>query len=332
MFMPKSVYQKLKLLALRDLLLQKTDEEHPLSISEIIEELQKSGIRAERKSLYDDLELLRLYGLDIIRIKHKKTGYYVGMRPFELAELKMLVDMIQSSRFITPKKTLSLIQKLESLTSSHQARMIHHQIYIQNRTKNENETVYYNVDRINSGIVQDKMLRFQYFDYNSKKEPVLRKQGAFYEVSPFALVWDRYNYYMLAYDHQSEPGQFKHYRVDKMLSISLCETKREGAMEFLLLDISIYTSQVFSMFSGEKKTVSMRFPERLAHVVIDQFGKDCFLRPEPDTESFVATVTVEISPQFFGWLLALGEGEILAPTEVRNEMRCFLEKAKTRYS
>ncbi len=329
--MAKSAYQKLKLLFLRDLLLQKTDEEHPLSISEIIEELQKNGIRAERKSLYDDLELLRLYGLDIIRVKHKKTGYYVGMRPFELAELKMLVDMIQSARFITPKKTLSLIKKLGSLTSVHQARTIHHQVYIQNRSKNLNETVYYNIDRINSGIAQDKMLRFQYFDYNSKKEQVLRKDGAFYQVSPFALIWDRYNYYMLAFDHQSDPKRFKHYRVDKMLSISLCETPREGTVEFLLLDISSYTNQIFSMFSGEKKTVSIRFPENLAHVIIDRFGKDCFLRPEPETNTFIATVTVEISPQFFGWLLALGEGEILSPPEVRKDMHSFLMDAQMRY-
>ena len=214
--MAKSANQKLKLLYLQKYLLEHSDENHPVTVADMIAYLAGHDISAERKSIYDDLEALRQFGLDIIKTSGRSTGYFVGERDFELPELKLLVDSVQSSKFITHKKTLSLIKKIESLASVHDAQLLQRQVYVRGRVKSMNESVYYNVDEISAAINADRSIKFKYFEYSVAKERRFRKNGAIYQVSPFALIWDDENYYLLGWDANAE--MFKHYRVDKMNS------------------------------------------------------------------------------------------------------------------
>ncbi len=316
--MPRSQNQKLKLLYLMRYLLQNSDEAHPVGIAQMVDELAAHGIAAERKSLYADLDALREFGMDIVQARGKTVGYYIGTREFELPELKLLVDSVQSSKFITQKKTLALIRKIESLASVHDAVLLQRQVYVRNRVKSMNESVYYNVDEISSAITGDKKIRFRYFEYTVAKERRYRHDGAFYEVSPWALMWDDENYYMLAFDTQT--GTIRHYRVDKMAQISACETFRDGKEAFARLDMSAYSKTVFGMFAGEAETVRLRFSSRLAGAVIDRFGRDVMLIREDD-EHFSVCIEAVVSPQFYAWVFGFGaEAEILSPAHVREGM------------
>ncbi len=310
--MAKSANQKLKLLIIKDYLLRNSDENHPVTIAQLIEELARYDIKAERKSLYDDLDALRVYGLDIVQ---NRGNYYIGQRSFETPELKLLVDSIQSSKFITQKKTMALINKIEALASVYDAQLLERQVYVRNRVKSMNESVYYNVDSISDAINQDRVIRFKYFEYTVSKQRRIRKNGDWYEVSPFALTWDDENYYMLAWD--AEAARIKHYRVDKMLTITITENKREGKEAFAEIDMSAYTKKVFGMFTGESRQVKLRLTNHLAGAVIDRFGPDVMLIPDGE-DHFVVTLELVISPQFFAWVFGFGpEAEILSPDDVR---------------
>ena len=265
--------QKIKILYLMRILLERTDDLHGLMLEEIAEALSAFGVEAERKTLYDDLEVLRTFGMDIVKRKEAKVvRYYVVSRSFELPELKLLVDAVQSSKFITHKKSLELIKKLECYASSHQARKLNRQVYVANRIKTMNESIYYTVDYIHEAISANKKISFQYFHWNEKKERVLAHDGKSYRVSPFALTWDDENYYMIAYD--SDAAKIKHFRVDKMLHLQLLEEKRDGAEQFEDFDMALYSQKTFSMFGGEEETVTLRCSNKLAGVVIDRFGND----------------------------------------------------------
>jgi len=294
--MPKSANQKLKLLYLMRFLMQNTDEEHSVTINDMIAELARYDIGAERKSLYDDIEALRLFGVDVER---DQSGYFVASRDFELPELKLLVDSVQSSKFITQKKTLSLIKKIEGLTSIYSARLLQRQVYVSNRVKSMNESVYYNVDEVSAAISQDRMIRFRYYEYTVEKERRYRHDGAYYTLSPFALMWDDENYYMLAWDDAA--GRMKHFRVDKMNSIILTDKERLGKDVFESTDMSGYSKKVFGMFTGEEQLVKLKFENSLCGAVIDRFGRDIMLIRSGD-DHFTVTLKVVVSPQFFAWL------------------------------
>ena len=324
--MAKSPNQKLKLLYLMRLFLERTDEAHPVTVPELIAALGQYGISAERKSLYDDFEALRHFGLDIVQNGGK---YYVGSRDFELPELKLLVDIVQSSKFITEKKTLSLIKKLEGLASVHDARRLQREVYVRNRVKSMNESVYYNVDEISGAIQQDRAIRFRYFEYTPRKERRFRRDGRFYEASPYALLCDDENYYLLAWDDAAK--QMKHYRVDKMTAISPKRTARQGKEAFQALDMSAYGKSVFGMFGGAAQQVRIRFAGHLAGAVIDRFGKEVVLAVEDETH-FIATLPVVVSPQFFGWVVGFGaEAEVLSPPDVRQELYDYLQNTASLY-
>ena len=324
--MAKSPNQKLKLLYLMRLFLERTDEAHPVTVPELIAALGQYGVSAERKSLYDDFEALRHFGLDIVQNGGK---YYVGSRDFELPELKLLVDIVQSSKFITEKKTLSLIKKLEGLASVHDARRLQREVYVRNRVKSMNESVYYNVDEISGAIQQDRAIRFRYFEYTPRKERRFRRDGRFYEASPYALLCDDENYYLLAWDDAAK--QMKHYRVDKMTAISPKRTARQGKEAFQALDMSAYGKSVFGMFGGAAQQVRIRFADHLAGAVIDRFGKEVVLAVEDETH-FIATLPVVVSPQFFGWVVGFGaEAEVLSPPDVRQELYDYLQKTASLY-
>lgn len=328
--MPKSPNQKLKLLYLMEILLQQTDERHPMTVPEMIAQLAQRGVSAERKSIYGDLEALRTFGLDIVQTKSKTTGYYVGTRAFETPELKLLVDSVQSSKFITHKKTLALIKKIEGLASIYDAQLLQRQVYVHGRVKSMNEIVYYNVDEISDAISRDRQIRFHYFEYTISKQRRYRKEGAFYVVSPLALMWDNENYYLLAWD--AKAALRKHYRVDKMTDISALEVPREGAADAAQLDLSAYSQKVFSMFSGEEQTVRLRFANHLVGAVLDRFGKDVIVVAD-GPEHFKVTLNVVTSPKFYAWLFGFGtEVEILSPPSARQEMQRMLTAAAQLYA
>ena len=288
-------------------------------MAQIIEELARNGISAERKSIYDDVESLRLFGIDIVQLKGKNGGYYIGERDFELPELKLLVDSVQSSKFITQDKTCKLIKKIENLASAYDGQLLQRQVYVTNRVKSMNESIYYAVDVISDAITQNKKIKYQYFEYNVAKERVLRHNGNFYQVSPFALIWDDENYYMLAWDSAAE--KMKHYRVDKMQKVSLTDDERDGIKEFEKVDMSAYTKTVFGMFGGNEQKVKLRFANHLVGAVLDRFGRDSIIIKDGE-EHFTVTVSVVVSPQFFGWVFGFGKDiEILSPESVRTEMK-----------
>ncbi len=314
--MAKSFNQKLKLIYIRDMLLKNTDENHYMNINEIIENLAKDDIKAERKSIYSDIETLRKLGLDIET--NRKKGYAVMSRDFELVEIKMLVDAVQSSRFITAKKSMSLIKKLENFTSKYQANDLQRQVFVLNKIKNMNESIYYTLDFIYGAIAADTKIKFKYFKWNINKEQELKKDGKFYIVSPWHLCWDNTNYYLIAYDDVDK--KIKHFRIDKMLNTNTLKEKREGKEIFDKVDMSVYSDTHFSMFGGEIENVTLNVKNELSNVVIDRFGKNISII-KSDDNSFTVKVKVAVSDQFLGWIFGLGGGiKIIAPQNVRQRM------------
>ena len=267
--MPKSVNQKQKLLFLLDYLRQNTDETHTVTTPQIIDHLAANGIRAERKSIYNDIQTLCDYGYDIIRTEGAHAGYRIADRTFELPEVKLLVDLVQSSKFITTKKSRQLIGKLEQLVSKNDAKKLQRQVVVADRNKTSNEKIYYSVDVIHSAIAENRQIRFHYFDWNVRKEMQLRKDGRFYQVSPWLLTWDDENYYLVAYD--ADAGKMKHYRVDKMLDLSAVDQARCGRTDYEQMDIASYSRKNFGMFAGEETTVQLLCDTSMTGVIIDRF-------------------------------------------------------------
>lgn len=318
--MAKGKHQKLKLLYLMKIFMEETDDEHGLSRQDLINRLNACGITADRKTLYSDFEELRTFGIDIIT-GHEGNDwtYHIGEREFELPELKLLVDSVQSAKFITERKSRDLIKKLENLVSKHEAKQLHRQVLISGRVKTMNESIYYNVDKLHTAINADSRIRFQYFQWNVKKEMVLRHDGAWYNVSPWALVWDNENYYLIGYDSTS--GQLRHYRVDKMLKISSTDEKRQGEEAFSRIDIPSYSRQLFGMYGGEETRVSLEAADHMAGILIDRFGQDIRIIPG-ETGTFTAYISVAVSPQFLGWVFSLGRDvRITGPAKVVQMMR-----------
>lgn len=329
--MPKGTNQKFKLYRLAQLMLEQTDDEHYITMPEILAGLGNYGITADRKSIYQDLKDLEVLGIEVEgEPDGKGYHYHVVSRPFELPELKLLVDVIQSSRFITEKKTNALIRKLEKLVSRYEANRLQRQVFVSGRIKTMNESIYYAVDTIHNAISDNKKIRFQYYQWNVKKEMVLRRGGAFYEISPWGLSWDSENYYLVGFD--SEAGEIRHYRVDKMLRIQMTDKAREGKEHFRKLDMADYAKKSFGMFGGEEKTVKLLVDHQLAGVIVDRFGKDVHMIPV-DEKHFTVSVTVMVSSQFLGWIFSLGEKvEILGPEGVKEQMRREGERLLKQYS
>lgn len=329
--MARSAYQKLKPLYIMNYLLQNSDEDHLVSMSQLIEHLAAHGIPSERKSVYDDIEALRVFGLDIVQGgSGKNAGYYIANRSFELPELKLLVDSVQSSKFITHKKTATLIKKIETLASIHEAQLLNRQVYVKNRIKTMNESIYYNIDAIQSGISQNKKIQFKYFEYTVQKTRHYRKDGAFYVVSPFAMTWDDENYYLVAFDSQA--GIIKHYRVDKMTEISSTEEDQDGLDAYQALDMAVYARKVFGMFSGEEESVQLRFENHLVGAVLDRLGQDVFIIADGD-DHFTVRADVVVSPQFFAWVTGFGAAaQIIGPDDVVEKMRQHINSVAALYS
>ena len=321
--MAKVSVGKLKLLYILETLVRDTDQKHKKGTAELIEMLKARGLSAERKSIYDDIETLREFGLDIIYDKEEPAGYYMGERDFELAELKLLVDAVQSSKFITAKKSAVLISKLEKLTSAGEARNLQRQVYVSGRIKTMNESIYYNVDAVHSAIAGNSKISFRYMVWNLEKQLVPKSDRAV-TVSPWALVWDDENYYMIAFDGES--GIMKHYRVDKMKDIRCLHEPREGRESFKGFDAAGFAKKTFGMYGGRTEKVTLECDNSLVGPILDRFGTDVIIVSSGE-ERFKVTHEVAVSGQFFGWLVGLGPGvRIVYPQNVVDEFRDRLRR------
>jgi predicted DNA-binding transcriptional regulator YafY len=279
------------------ILTEQTDEEHPMSLKDLIDQLQLYGISAERKSLYSDIERLAEFGINVESRRTNTVGYYVANRQFELAELKLMVDAVQSSRFIPAKKSTELIEKIAALASVHQAKQLNRCVFVDS-PKTLNESVLYNVDAIHAAINDRIKISYRYFDYNAKKSRVYRKNGEYYTKTPVALCWKEDSYYLIAYSAKYDG--FSHYRVDRMSDVSVTEEPCDdiGNERF---DVAEYTKTMFGMYSGELVKAKLSFDPSLMNVMLDRFGQDAAYIEEPDGW---VTVSAEVSssPVFLGWL------------------------------
>ncbi len=310
--MPKTMGGKLKLLRLRDILLENTDENNCMSVPQIIDALAVYGISAERKSIYNDLECLEQYGMDIIRMP---SGYCVGKRDFELSELKILVDVIQASRFLTAKKSISLINKIMKLAPKREAETLLRSVVISGRVKAPNEKIYYNVDVIQNAIRLSKKVRFKYCSYAKGFEIEFKRDGADYVVSPVALMWNDENYYLVAYDDES--GMLKHYRVDKMEYAEQTDIPRTVCREITEFDRAEYAKKTFDMFGGDECGVVLSIDKDSLGIFADFFGTDSILID--DGERYHASVTVAMSGHFYSWIFGLnGKIKIKGPESVKD--------------
>lgn len=328
--MAKNSGQKLKLLYIVKILTEESDENHPVSTKTLIEKLGNYGVSAERKSIYDDIAKLQDFGYDIIQMDNRNGGgYYLASREFELAELKFLVDAVQSCRFITQKKSRELIKKLERMSGKYDAGQLQRQVYVAGRVKTENESIYYSIDALHHAMQENKKISFLYMEWNGKKELVPRKNGVRYNISPWTLIWKDENYYLVAYDDVA--GILKHYRVDKIADVEMLSEKRNGREVFESMDLAVYANTTFGMYGGELCDVVLRFPEKMVGVVIDRFGKEISIRK--DGELWRARVKVMVSPQFYGWMSAVGkEIQIVSPQNVRGQYIDWLNDLIKEYS
>lgn len=318
--MARSDNQKLKLMLLARLLEQQTDEAHPMSAQQLIAALAEHGVKAERKSIYSDIAALQDLGMDICLQNGKNGGYYLASREFELPELKLLVDAVQASKFLSERKTVQLIRKLETLASRWDAGRLRRQVVVSGRVKTMNESVFYTVDQIHEAIAANRQIQFRYFEWGVDKQKHFRNRR--YVASPYALCWENENYYLVAY---SERHGITHYRVDKMAQLQMLDAPRIVNDETRALDVSKYGKNVFGMFGGEQMQVKMRFENPLAGVVLDRFGHDVMLIPDDDSH-FTLTTDIAVSPVFFGWLAGFGgAAKIVFP---QNAVEAYLELCK----
>ena len=304
------------LLLLRQYLHQHTDEQHPVSVTDILAFWQQHGIQAGRKSVYTDIELLQNVGMDIVCVKSSQNKYFVGQRLFELPELKLLVDAVESSRFITEKKSTALIKKLGHLTSTAQAEQLNRRIYMGGTPKPENESIYYNVDTIHNAVQKKQQITFQYFEYTPKKEKILKHDGYKYRFSPYAMIWNRDCYYAVGWSEKH--GKIAQFRVDRMTAVEPLEQTAVQTPDF---DPAEYVRKVFGMYPDNLCTVELLCDNEIMRSVIDRFGENVQTETV-DEQHFRATVKVAPSPPFFSWVFTFsGKIRIVSPAAVLEEMR-----------
>lgn len=317
--MPRGKNQKLKLLYLAKIMLEETDDTHSLTMAQILDQLAAYDIEAQRKSIYDDIMALEDFGIEIIKEQAGKMTYYrVGSREFEIAELKLLVDAIQSSRFITTKKTGELIGKLAKQASTYNGKMLKREVYVTGRIKNMNESIYYIVDEIHNAMNSNSQITFHYYSWNVNGKAELRHHGKLYTVSPWMLLWDDANYYLIAYDEDSQ--MIRHYRVDKMMDIQSINRSRMGEEAFLHRNMASYSQTRFGMFDGEETKVTLLCENVMSNVIYDRFGKDIHVH-KVDEGHFEVNVNVAVSDNFLGWIIGIGGVKITSPESVVERVR-----------
>lgn len=320
--MAKGANQKLKLLYLLEILNRNTDEEHPMAMKDIIQGLAARDVQAERKSIYSDMEELRRFGVDVIS---DTKGYYIGNRDFELPELKMLVDCISASRFITEKKSERLIGKIGELTSRHEGYKLRRQVFIADRVKNVDEGIYRIVDTLSEAINLKKKIEFKYFEYAPDKKKKFRNDGNYYVVSPYSLTVSDENYYLIS--HFPKHEKLTHFRVDRMCDIKVTDEPIEDVETIMGKGFSIgeYSKKVFSMYAGEDVRVEVLCENKMMNAVIDRFGEGVFVQ-KVDGEHFKISVLVDVSPTFFAWIFTFGgKMKITSPESVKEQFNNMLK-------
>ena len=324
--MPKSDNQKLKIFYILDYLQKNSHPDHPVRASELIAMLEKYDIRCERKTVYSDIAALQDYGVDIVSIPGKSGGYYIASRNFELPELKLLIDAVQSSRFLTEKKSRELIEKLCRECSVHEAKLVRRDVLVSGRVKSMNETIYYNVDAIQEAIGQNVQITFRYFDWNLDGSRKYREKT--YAASPYGLCQDNENCYLLAY---SDRHGITSYRVDRMADIRLSDESRIPCPELTGKNLVEHANRLFQMFSGEANDVKMRFHRSLVNVVVDRFGRETMLIPDGE-DHFVFTTKVAVSPLFLSWVIGFGsKAKILHPQSVADQCMALCREVLNQY-
>ena len=325
--MPKSENQKLKILYILDYLQKNSHQGHPVRAAELVSMLENQhNIPCDRKTIYSDLAALQDYGVDIVSVPGKNGGCYIASRNFELPELKLLIDAVQSSRFLTEKKSRELIGKLCSQCSVYDADLMRRDVLVSGRVRSMNESIYYNVDAVQEAIARNRQITFRYFDWDLNGERKYRDKD--YRASPYGLCQDNENCYLLA--HSARHGVTS-YRLDRMSQIQLTEEARTPCPELTGKALTEHAGRLFQMFSGEETTVKLRFRRSLVNVVIDRFGRDIILVPDGE-DHFVFTVSVAVSPMFLSWVIGFGDkAKILYPQSVADACRQLCLQAMSQY-
>lgn len=327
--MPKSFNQKLKILYLMQAFMERTDREHPMSVPDFILYLEGYGISVERKTVYEDIETLRIFGMKIENRRERPSGYYLADREFSFPELKILMDAVQSSRFITERQSRELVRKLEHLTSISEAKRLQNQTSVLSGSKAVNREIYDSIQKICDAMADNRQICFNYYEWDFSRELKPKRDGARYRVSPWKMIWNNENYYLIGLDERN--GIVKHYRVDKIMHVSIESQKRKGEDIFRNFDFPKYVSGTFGMFGGKEQTVKMEFENHFVGVVLDRFGQDVMLIPK-DQERFTMQARISISPQFYGWLAGLGTGAVIvSPENIRRDYISFLKKTLKNY-
>ena len=314
----------IRIIELLRFLYQQTDEAHAVTVSEMIEYLKSKGIPSGRQTVYTDLEALDTAGIDIVQIKSTQNRYFIGSRIFEYPELKMLVDAVASSKVISAKKSQALIQKLGQLTSIQQAEQLQRLASLSSRVKPHNEKVYYIIDSIQTAILDQHQISFQYYEYTPEKKKILKHDGYRYILDPYALEWKNDHYYLIGYSHKHKG--IAHFRVDRLTSVEPLDSKFQPMPDF---DVAAYTNKMVDMFAAEHaEQVKLLCSNELMRVIIDHYGEDIEISPYDDSH---LTVTIEVNPSgtFYGWVFKfMGEIRILSPQscvdKMQNIARTFL--------
>ena len=329
----RSSGQGVKLLYIRDFLYAHATKEHPQNANRIQAYLAEHGIEASVKTIYNDI--LRLQEDFDVPIEYNKSkwGYYITEPEFKPYELRLMVDSIQSSKFITQTEARTISQKIAKLGDVYtRPTLTDRHAWVSDRVRSANDDVVREADRIHAAIANNRKIKFRYFHYTPNRADPKKysKNGDFYTVSPYAMLWDNGNYYLYAY---TEKGVFRTFRIDRMERISNpLQEERDGEKEFKAEAITAKEYKVFQMFHGEQVKVRVRFSNHLADAVIDQFGKNTILVPEDDGH-FIVLLPVELSPPFFAWIATFGRGaKILSPAAAVDKMRDFIQRCSDMYN
>ena len=319
-------------LAIWNLLRKYSDEDHPMNAVELGERLTAMGMEVERRSIYRSIMDLEESGVDIVRAGQKSQGFYIGQRELELPEIKLLMDAVQSARFISGRKSSELIGKLAGFASQAQADDLLESVFVEDRAKCANDLIYYSIDRIYEAIRKNRQISFRYCEYNLKKCRVERKGGGKYTVSPYALEWNNDAYYLIG--RVGQLLKFTHFRVDRMKDIETLDEPSLPYRDFYddgELNIADYGKRAFSMFEGPVEDVEIRFRNHLVTAVIDRLGQDVRIIPDGD-EWFLLKARLIVSPGLTAWLAHFGgDAEIVFPQSARECVRNTLEKMLERY-
>ena len=303
-----------------------TDESHPVSLADISAHLSQYGITADPRTLRKDIEQLVEFGVDIVKDRRVQNLYHVATRHFEAPEVKLLIDAVQSARFITPGKSKELVKRLTAFVAPGDAVLLKRHLYIDSRSKATNESIYLNVDRIQTAITERKKISFCYFDYSPSKERVLRHGGQVYSVSPFAMLWNNDTYYLVGFhDHRQQIAKF---RVDRIVQMEVTdETAVRKPKDF---DVSEFFAQEFSMLNGKTCRITLLCESTLMNSIIDRFGEDASTQIV-DKNHFTVEATVDLSSNFYGWVFASGgKMKITAPQEAVDGFQRMLESFSER--